>query len=178
MHEHVFYMWFVPNVKLNVFVHAKEFIMCLFWSDMVSGFGPFPHGHYVFLSLSPWYSLPLIWVFASLDLGSQISFATVLGFCFFLRWPICVNTSSHSHFSRAYKRSSSGAGKGSKFVDICWLYFVTPIPTTSWIVFCHRLFACGLPCLNLGYIQHKSHARMLKQDYENTCNPHKTIWNY
>lgn len=166
MHEHVFYMWFVPNVKLNVFVHAEEFIVCLFWSDMVSGVGPFPHGHYGFLSVSPCYSLPLICVSASLGLGSQISFAAGLGFCFFLRWPIRVSTSPHSHFPRACKRSSPGAGRGSKFVDICWLYFVTPIPTTS------RLFARGLPCPTLGSVQHKCHTlgipsytRMLTQDY-------------
>lgn len=77
-------MCLVPNVKLNVFVHAEEFIVYLLCSDMVSGVNPFLHGLYGFVSISRCYSLLLICIFAGLGLGVKSLLQAGLGFCFFL----------------------------------------------------------------------------------------------
>lgn len=67
------------------------------------------------------------------------------------------------------KEDSESVSKG-------WLYGVIPMPAKP------RLFASGLPCPNVGSIEHKchswdspSHTRMSTQDHGNLCNPPKTI---
>lgn len=92
----------------------------------------------------------LSFAFLLLGLESQISFATGLGLWFFLRWP---HVSALLTFPHVLARGTAQGQVESKFVDICWLYFVTPIPTTS------RLFARGLskPWFCPAQVPHSGH---------------------
>lgn len=73
------------HCHIEFFVHTIEFVVCLPYSDMVSGVSPFSQGFYSLVSIFPFYSLPPSYVFTSLDLGSRISFASrILVFAFSL----------------------------------------------------------------------------------------------
>lgn len=64
------------DVILNIFFSLKNLLCVGPCSDTVSRVGPCPQSTRGLVSIYPFYSLPLIYIFTGFDIGSQMSFAS------------------------------------------------------------------------------------------------------